>query len=634
MAEGLHKVTDKNRERGKSTERELRKARCKGRFGGTRMGEEEGETARQPENARQQDEGEEKARQHLPPPLPPEIGQITLDHEALQRAMKRVIAPGSPPAAAPSSPPEKGHGEGSPAAAPSDASPRPVFKFGCSPAPAALPASARVFRFGSPGSVNSEAELDGPRATDEKPEEDEVDVQGGLARGRDLISAGETEAALGVYRRLVAACASDEQRYWRAVCWNQIGLCQGKLGCDAEAVQAYTEAIESGEENELHIWLQNRGKKLKQLGEVKRAEADFQRVIELRSDSKQAEKARSYLQQLARQSETEKAPTPETVPPSSVRETERERAPTPETAPPSSVRETERKTETETAKSPSAKEQSASKAANPKPVKAKPTTPATQWAGPHSGKHKAVTTKDKALLQDAIVSALSERSRPARTCACTRCGSSRTARPQQKNRGSRRADSRSDEAEVSESRAFLTSALVHMINEVMDTCPVTRARGIEELGSLPQGMLPDVINRVAMELSCFDDLVTVLIESVAETPSSLGVLESISEGTCGSATAAIVELGGLEAAVSCISSAKTSRDRESAALFCGNLYVDLEEAPDGHLDEFADSLATLATEFSGVALTDAERALLHSAVWAARQVRLTSTFSFATHFLI
>jgi hypothetical protein len=175
-----------------------------------------------------------------------------------------------------------------------------------------------------------------------------------------------------------------------------------------------------------------------------------------------------------------------------------------------------------------------------------------------------------------------------------------------------------------------------MINKVMNTCPVTRARGIEELGSLPQGMLPDVINRVAMELSCFDDFVTVLIESVAETPSSLGVLESISEGTCGSATAEIVELGGLEAAVSCISSAKTSRDRESAALFCGNLYVDLEEAPDGHLDEFADSLATLATEFSGVArpLTDAERALLHSAVWAARQVRPTSTFSFATHFLI
>ena len=118
-----------------------------------------------------------------------------------------------------------------------------------------------------------------------------------FAQGKERYGEGEYKEALALYTQALTAF-SEADVYWRAVCHNQCGTCHGRMGQGAEAVVSYTQAIASGIAKEQHIWHQNRGMKLKAMGEFVRATKDFERVIELKPESKQAEKARGYLKQI------------------------------------------------------------------------------------------------------------------------------------------------------------------------------------------------------------------------------------------------------------------------------------------------------------------------------------------------
>ena len=118
-----------------------------------------------------------------------------------------------------------------------------------------------------------------------------------------LKAAGQYEEALRGYTEL---CDSlDPLDPNRSVAQNQRGVCLSKLKRPAEAVDAYTEAIEN-ENHKLfkdrYIWHMNRGLVLERMlnsglvlkrqGEFDRAREDFEKVIELRPHSSQATTAR------------------------------------------------------------------------------------------------------------------------------------------------------------------------------------------------------------------------------------------------------------------------------------------------------------------------------------------------------
>lgn len=112
-------------------------------------------------------------------------------------------------------------------------------------------------------------------------------------QAKALFQDGHTEEALRMYTQ-VRDSLDRSDSYW-AICHNQMGLCYSKLGNDAEAVKSYTTAIETGVHKDMHIWHMNRAVKLKVSGDFERAKADFERVIQLRSDSPQAQKAKDHL---------------------------------------------------------------------------------------------------------------------------------------------------------------------------------------------------------------------------------------------------------------------------------------------------------------------------------------------------
>ena len=113
---------------------------------------------------------------------------------------------------------------------------------------------------------------------------------------KQLFQDGRIEEALRMYT-LVRDSLDRSDSYW-AICHNQMGLCYSKLGNDELAIASYTTAIETGVHKDLHIWHMNRAVKLKVSGLYDRAKADFDRVVLLRPDSPQAQKAREHLLRL------------------------------------------------------------------------------------------------------------------------------------------------------------------------------------------------------------------------------------------------------------------------------------------------------------------------------------------------
>eukprot|EP01043_Picozoa_sp_COSAG02_P025778 COSAG02_NODE_1460_length_12494_cov_126.207422_13_plen_1401_part_00 len=112
-------------------------------------------------------------------------------------------------------------------------------------------------------------------------------------QAKALFQDGHVEEALRMYTQ-VRDSLDRSDSYW-AICHNQMGLCYSKLGNDAEAIKSYTTAIQTGEHKDMHIWHMNRAVKLKVSGDFERAKDDFERVIQLRADSPQAQKAKDHL---------------------------------------------------------------------------------------------------------------------------------------------------------------------------------------------------------------------------------------------------------------------------------------------------------------------------------------------------
>ena len=115
-------------------------------------------------------------------------------------------------------------------------------------------------------------------------------------KAKALFQEGQVEEALRMYTSVRDSLERSDS-YW-AICHNQMGLCFSKLGNDAEAIRSYTKAIETGTHKDMHIWYMNRAVKLKVSEDFEGAKADFDRVIELRPDSPQAQKARDHLKQI------------------------------------------------------------------------------------------------------------------------------------------------------------------------------------------------------------------------------------------------------------------------------------------------------------------------------------------------
>lgn len=112
-------------------------------------------------------------------------------------------------------------------------------------------------------------------------------------QAKALFQDGHVEEALRMYTQVRDSLERSDS-YW-AICHNQMGLCYSKLGNDAEAIKSYTTAIETGEHKDMHIWHMNRAVKFKVAGDFERAKDDFERVIQLRADSPQAQKAKDHL---------------------------------------------------------------------------------------------------------------------------------------------------------------------------------------------------------------------------------------------------------------------------------------------------------------------------------------------------
>jgi tetratricopeptide (TPR) repeat protein len=109
-------------------------------------------------------------------------------------------------------------------------------------------------------------------------------------QAKQLFQDGRIEDALRMYTQVQEALDCSDS-YW-AICHNQMGLCYSKLGDDDSAIGSYTAAINTGAHKDLHIWHMNRGVKLKAAGQIVRAKADFERVVQLRENSTQAQKVR------------------------------------------------------------------------------------------------------------------------------------------------------------------------------------------------------------------------------------------------------------------------------------------------------------------------------------------------------